>query len=299
MGIESTDFGKIQNHIYEHYLPYWNGINTLFFAIVGILFSLNRYIFWNKFHSNTLGWILFVIIIISSILHIRKQVLYSKTIEKIENDRDEKIENLNKEKTSVDVKIQGLENQLAKINNNSIDIVEINLAYLFEKMNLGNNERMSLYKFIDDKFYVLGRFSSNPELKRRGRSSYKKEGLIFKAWQLGKFSKISGIPLCNMSNRKNFRKGYYKSLNDIALIDEETVWKMKMKSRSFYLKALKDSNNVENTSIIVIESLNENGFNLDDIDSKLNSDEERKLVTFVEKIDWIFPDLANAKEIGF
>ena len=299
MGIENTKFGIFSNHIYEHGLPYWNGLNTLIFASVGILFSLNREILWNKIHSNTLGWILFCLIILSSIWHIVKQVSNSKTIEKIEKEKTTEINSLKLQKSELDIKIQNLESQISKINNNSIDIVETHLAYLFEKMDLNNSERISLYKFIDDKFYVLGRFSSNPELKKRGRNSYKKEGLIFKAWQLGKYFKNSGIPVPNISTRSKFRRGYYKVLNEIVSIDEETVWKMKMKSRSFYLKALKDSSNVENTSIIVIESLNDNGFQSSEIDQILSMEEEKKLVTFVEKIDWDFPNINKAIEKGF
>ena len=72
-----------------------------------------------------------------------------------------------------------------------------------------------------------------------------------------------------------------------------------MKSRCFYLKTLKDASLLENNSIIVIESIQENGFKENTIDSVLNADEEKKLVNFVEKIDWVFPNSENAKEKGF
>lgn len=299
MSLENTKIGKFLNHIYENYLIYLNGLNTVIFAIIGILFELNITVTIYEINTKTIGWILFVAVVILTIIQIIYQIKDTKSIEKIEKEKDQIISSLGNEKKELDIKLQNLENQISKINNNSIEIVEIHLAYLFEKMNLKNSERISLYKFIDDKFYVLGRFSNNPELRKRGRNSYKKEGLIFKAWQLGKYFKNSGIPIPNVSTRPKFRKGYYKVLNDIVRIDEETVWEMKMKSRSFYLKALKDSGNVENTSIIVIESLNDNGFQLDAIDLILNSEEERKLVTFVEKIDWDFPNINKAIEKGF
>ena len=298
MGIENTKFGNVLNHIYEHGLPYWNGLNTLIFAIVGILFSLNREVFWDKIHSNTLGWILFCIIITSSILHIVKQVSNSETIEKIEIEKTNEIDLLNREKNELDIKIQNLESQISKINNNSIDIVEIHLAYLFEKMKLGSNDRISLYKLINDEFYVLGRYSSNPELKKRSRTSYKKEGLIFKAWQEIKFFKNSGIPVAD-SKRTKFRRNYYKVVNAFAQIEEETVWNMKMKSRSFYIKAFKDLMNLEQTSIIVIESKNDKAFEEVEIEFTLNQDEEKRLVAFVEKIDWDFPNINKALEKGF
>lgn len=299
MGIENTKGGKLLNHVYENYLIYLNGFNTLVFAIIGILFELSTEVTRFNINTKTIGWILFIFVIVLTVIQIVQQVKETKSLEKIEKEKTDEINSLKVEKSELDIKIQNLENQISKINNNSIEIVQIHLAYLFEKMKLKNSERISLYKFIDDKFYVLGRFSSNPELKKRGRSSYKKEGLIFKAWQLGKYFKNSGIPVPNMSTRSKFRRGYYKVLNDIVSIDEETVWKMNMKSRSFYLKALKDSSNVENTSIIVIESTNDKGFEEADIDSILNEDEVKRLVTFVEKIDWDFPNIIKATEKGF
>lgn len=298
MGFENTKVGIIFIHIYEYGLSYWNGINAFIFASVGILFSLNRQIFWDKIHSNTLGWILFVLVIASSIWYIYKQVSNSKTIDKIEKDKETELNSLKDDKKELEVKIQNLENQISKINNNSIDIVEIHLAYLFEKMKLGNDERINLYKLINDEFYVLGRFSSNPEFRKRSRTSYKKEGLIFKAWQEIKFFKNSGIPIPD-NRRTKFKKNYYRVINEIAQIDEETVWNMKMKSRSFYIKSFKDLMNLEQTSIIVIESKNDNAFEETFIDSALNQDEEKRLVAFVEKIDWDFPNINNAFEKGF
>lgn len=299
MGIENTKFGKLQNHIYEHYLPYWNGLNTLFFAVIGILFELDTIIPKINLNTKTIGWVLFAIVIVSTIFQIAKQVNGAKTIEKLEKERNDEITLLKEEKNNLDLKIQKLENQIAKINSNSIEIVEIHLAYLSEKLNLTNNERITLYKFINNKFYVLGRYCGNSEFTNRSRVNYNKEGLIFKAWQENRFFKNSGIPVPDEKNRTKFRRGYFKILNEIATIDEETVWNMKMKSRSFYIKTLKDLNGLGQTSIIVIESKNEKAFEETHIDSIFNLDEEKRLVAFVEKIDWDFPNINNATENGF
>src|SRR5690606_33678843 len=101
------------------------------------------------------------------------------------------------------------------------------------------------------------------------------------------------------SKRTKFRSGYYRIISSIAKIDEETVWNMKMQSRSFYIKAFKDMMNLEQTSIIDVESKNDKGFEEVDIDTVLNEDEEKRLVSFVEKIDWDFPNINKAKEQGF
>lgn len=299
MGIENTAFGKFQNHIYEHYLPYLNGLNTIIFAIIGILFELDTEIPKLNINTKTIGWLLFAIVVFLTIFQIKKQVEEFKTIETIEKDKDDEIAKLKTEKGNLDVKIQVVENKLAKINSNSIQIVELHLAYLAQKLNLTNNERITLYKFINDEFYILGRYSMSNERSKRSRKSYKKEGLIYKAWNESSYFKNSGIPMPDVKNRSKFRRGYYKVLNEIATIDEDTVWNMKMKSRSFYIKALKDLNGLGQTSILVFESVDDKKFEQSYIDSIFNEDEEKRLVAFVEKIDWDFQKISNASEIGF
>lgn len=289
MSFEKSGIGRFFRHIYEHILHYWNVFNTLCFTIVGILFSLQL---------NKYGWVGLIIAFILSIFHIYRQVQNSKTIEKLESDKNDEIKELKEIKEKYELNIQYLENRLAKISSSSIALIETNLAYLSEKIKLGSEGRITLYKFIDDQFYILGRYSENPEFKKRSRESYPKEGLIYKAWQEGKFCKITGIP-APANKKSKFKSGYFRTLYDIAPIKEETVWNMRMKSRCFYLKTLKDLSSLENNSIIVIESIQENGFKKETIDSILNTDEEKKLVTFVEKIDWVFPNLENAKEKGF
>ncbi|CAI8914631.1 hypothetical protein [Chryseobacterium sp. IT-36CA2] len=287
MSYEDHWWSKSTRYIYNYGLGLFNIIIGILYALIGILFGINKEIFGKKIHSYTLGWVLLCIALILSLIQFFKQ-----------NKKDKSILNLEKINNSQSENIQKLENQIQKINQNSIDIVEIHLAYLFVKLGLGDNERISIYKFINDQFYVLGRYSSNPELKTKSRRNYKKEGLINKAWELKKYFKNNGIPLPD-KNRTKFRRGYYKILNDIAPIEEETVWKMKMKSRSFYLRAFDDLNELARTSIIVIESKNDNAFQESDIDDKLSIEEEKKLVAFVEKIDWNFPNIENAEQNGF
>lgn len=298
MGIEKTKWGKFQNDIYEHYLPYWNGGNTIILSIVSILFSLNGKSFLEALKSNKIGFGILLLTIISSVAYIYKQVKNSKTIEALESKKNQEIQSLNQNQDDLNLKIQQLESQLSKINSNSIEMIELNLAYLYEKMNLNNNARITLYKFINDEFFILGRYSKNAELKKRGRNSYKKEGLIFKAWQEGKYFKTNGIP-SHQNKNGNFNKKYYDTLNKIAPIDKTTIINMNMKSRSFYLKTFENINGLESTSIIVIESLDENAFEENVIDSILNIDEQNRLVTFVEKIDWVFPNINEAQQKGF
>ncbi|MFK8303639.1 hypothetical protein ACI75Y_12110 [Capnocytophaga stomatis] len=135
MGIENTTLGKILQHLYEHFLPYLNGFNTLLFAIIGILFELD---------FNKIGWIIFIIVVFLTIFQILKQVKYSKTVEKLEEEKNGEITQLKEEKGKIELKVQSLENQISKINNNSIDLVETYLANLSDKIKLGCDGRITL-----------------------------------------------------------------------------------------------------------------------------------------------------------
>lgn len=298
MKIEKTWIGVFLNHLFNNYLPYWNGINTILMGYVGILFSINKSNYLWGIDSNKIGWVLLIICVISIISNICLQIHNSKTIDEILDEKKKEFLKLENQKNTSELKIQGLENKLARINSNSMEIVEIHLAYLAEKMNFTNNERITLYKFVKDNFFVLGRYSKNPELKKRSRTSYGKEGLIFKAWNESVYFINSGIPL-PLNKKKKFNNAYYEFMNDTSRIDKDTIVNMRMKSRSFYIKSLKDLMNLEQTSIIVIESTEDKAFERAVIETAFDQDEEKRLVAFVEKIDWDFQKISNASKIGF
>jgi hypothetical protein len=274
-------------YIYNYGIGIFNVAIGFCYAIVGILFGLNKHILNNKIHSNTLGWIVLISTVFLSVVQFLKQ-----------NKKDKSILQLERTNGVQSEKIQKLENQIQTINKNSKEIFDVHLSYLFLKLALGDNDRISLYKYEGEKFFIIGRYSSNPELKKVTRASYPKEGLISKAWEEKKFFKVDGIPVPNISSRTKFRNGFYKIINDIAPIEENTLWNMKMKSRSFYLKAFDDFNGLQRTSILVIESKNERAFLENNLDNIID-EEEKKLVAFVEKVDWKLPDIINAVNVGF
>ncbi|UJH92721.1 hypothetical protein LZ575_09825 [Antarcticibacterium sp. 1MA-6-2] len=110
-----------------------------------------------------------------------------------------------------------------------------------------------MYKFQNDKFYIIGRYSSNPVLKDIRRTNYDSDqGLIAKAWQKGEFFLNSGVP--DYGHKARTKKNVHDFFNRISKIDKEVLEEMTMKSKSFYLKAFMDSKGFQRTSIIVIES---------------------------------------------
>ncbi|MDA8596295.1 hypothetical protein N9L20_07425 [Flavobacteriaceae bacterium] len=258
--------------------------NGLGYAIIGVLYEIDKPIFWGIIHSQNLGLILLIIVFVLNI------VFGVRIIKKNQSKQD-----LINEKNTLGLKIQGLENELDEIRRNSMEVFNEHLAAIFFKLKLTDKERISFYKFQNDQFHIIGRYSINPELIKRKRKYYpSEEGLIGLAWKGGEFHVNEGIP----EFKHRSKKAYYDKIKSFADIDDETLKKMNMKSRSFYLKAFTDLKNIRRNSIIVFESENEKIFELDDIRLNVNN-EQQQLVAFIERLKWDLPTVGNAKEKGF
>jgi hypothetical protein len=162
-------------------------------------------------------------------------------------------------------------------------------------LKLTANERISFYKYQDEQFHIVGRYSINPDLNQRNRKYYpSNEGLISKAWQDGVFHLNTGVPEFVNGNKQN----YYTFIRGLSDIPIDTLRTMNMKSRSFYLRAFTDSRNIKRNSVIVIESLNSEELVFEAINPVV-TEEEQKLVSFIERLSWEMPSLKIANEKGF
>lgn len=259
-------------------------INGLGYTFIGILFEIDRDVIWDSFHSQTLGWLLFGIAIILNIL------LGIKLFQK------KKSKNfLINENTDLSEKIQTLENTIDELHRNNLEIFNEHLASLFYKLELTENERISFYKHQNDKFHIVGRYSSNPKLAEKNRKYYDSdEGFISLAFQQGDFFLNEGVP----EFKNGSKQAYYTFIRSKCEIPVDILKNINMKSRSFYLYAFKDSKGLVRNSIIVFESLDTGKFDRESIDKNLKN-EKPKFLSFIERIESDFPELKNANEKGF
>jgi len=259
-------------------------LNGLGYTLTGIFFEINDDIFWGIVHSTTFGWIFLIIIFILNLY------LGTKFFSKKKN-----INSLISDKRELSEKIQELENTIDELHRNSLEIFNEHLASLFYKLDLTENERISFYKYQNNKFHIVGRYSSNPILNEKNRKYYdSNEGFISIAFQRGHFHLNKGIP----EFKNGQRQKYYNFIRDKCDIPIDTLKSIKMKSRSFYLYAFKDTKGLKRNSIIVFESLETDRFDSDEIDNILKS-EKLKLQAFIERIESDLPELENAKKTGF
>ncbi|MBF0598453.1 hypothetical protein [Faecalibacter rhinopitheci] len=113
------------------------------------------------------------------------------------------------------------------------------------------NGRISIYKYDNNSFTLLGRYCPNPLFNGPGRAHYaENEGLIAKGWQKDEFIEFN-IPKYSKKGRE--WKRYMKSICNISDSSLETI---KMKSCSFYIQRINNEDSRNPLGIIVVEMLN-------------------------------------------
>lgn len=119
---------------------------------------------------------------------------------------------------------------------------------IFNYLDFGYNERITVYRYADSHFVPVGRYAKNTEFKKGGRKRYPhSEGFIGIAWRSGHCT-IEGLP----DPEKQY-KTYIKEVTTKCNIVESTISEMQMKSRSYYCLNL-DSLHGDPIAVIVFES---------------------------------------------
>lgn len=216
-----SSFIAFWKHIEKNRFESWTIVSSAIFAI-SAMFDVNKQLFWFITLKHIIIIALFSNVVITLLFHLRQ------TEEK--EDSESKCKELTEMNQKQAEEIQKLENKIQDIYRIYSNVFTEHLASLFFKLNLTDNERISMYKFQDDYFYIIGRYSINPDLKEINRDKYPKEGLIYKAWCDGEYFLNDG-PEFNKKNK------VYNFFNSIAPIDKVTFDSLTMKSRSYYLKA--------------------------------------------------------------
>ena len=145
------------------------------------------------------------------------------------------------------------------------------LIMLYRKLGLTESDRISLYyrNSIDKDFEIVARYSTSNRFKEHSRPSYPHDqGYISKCWETKDDDfYVEAIPEASYTENID----YFASEMNMA---PETLRHLKMKSRAFYIKNVKDKNRDKSIGVIVIESINSKIANLNEkqLKSKLDSD---------------------------
>lgn len=165
-----------------------------------------------------------------------------------------------------------LDDTIAKWNN----LFNSYLTLLVKNLNFRHTERVSVYKVINNSFRLVGCASENPFLKKNENESYPiDEGFIGKGWAEGEFF-IDDLPDPSLKGGDP----YFNQLNSLFKIDRETAQNIDMKSRTYFVYRINGYDG-QPKAVMVVESLNRNGFNKKEVINKLMNIRQ-SLVMFVE-----------------
>lgn len=191
-----------------------------------------------------------------------------------------------------DNKISDLETTLNDVVTETNELFNSYLKLLSNNLDFTHNERISVYKVIENQFVMIGRTSESPNLKLAGRPNYPlNEGFIGKGWDEGEFF-ISDLPDPDARNGTT----YYNAITNHVTIDKAVVDSLKMKSRTYYVFRMDGFNN-EPKALIVAESKSENAFTEQSVQDKLEV-VSQPLVMFIEKINPLIKTSDDIENIG-
>lgn len=259
-------------HNYGDFFTWWNYVKSIgvknyvkqllpqyLLIIIPILLSLPTWIeHW---------WAILTLIIIFLILIIAQiYIEYKKDIENIQ-----KIKKLKEEVSIVKQEKESVENEKEFYALTIEDNQKYFLIMLYRKLGLMESDRISLYyrNSIDKDFEIVARYSTSNRFKDHSRPTYPhNQGYISKCWETKDDDfYISNIP----------EESYTVNIEHFAKemkMDVSTLKNLKMKSRSFYIKNVKNNTRDKSIGVVVIESINPNIANLSEKQLKVKLDSD-------------------------
>lgn len=132
------------------------------------------------------------------------------------------------------------------------------LKRVFENLNLGVHERLSLYRVSEDKFYIIGRYSADSEYSKIVRRSYERGyGAIERAWKTGWCElEVKSRP---KPNHGPTQRAYAAEQQRRAGVPEPVALSFRMKSRSYRALSLRDRRTGKPLAVLCLESTNPKG----------------------------------------
>ncbi|MBX2844055.1 MAG: hypothetical protein KTR26_19950 [Flammeovirgaceae bacterium] len=172
-----------------------------------------------------------------------------------------------------------LQNSINSYKDEYYTLCSNNILHLFESFYTTGDERISIYKYQGNHFTLLGRCAKNSAYNKKTNYEYKEnEGLIGKGWRENEVL-VTGAP-------KWIKKGkeYKIFMKERCNIADRRLSKIRMKSRSLFVKTINDNNTASNPDgIIVFESVSPTKVNLEECNS-LIIENQKALLTLLKNM---------------
>lgn len=142
--------------------------------------DVSSWIMW--FLTNPWFWLLSGIAI--SIFGIWGTDRFEKKQQALIDDLREDQRSLESTKRTLDLTYEKTEAQGSKLRELQSELVKAALQSAFTVLGMKSTDRISIYYELDDEFYLLSRYSNNPELCKLHRQKFPlSQGVISQAWQ--------------------------------------------------------------------------------------------------------------------
>jgi hypothetical protein len=188
-----------------------------------------------------------------------------------------------------------LETSLKEVRKDYFDRFEEQLVILVNDiLELGDTERVTVYKHERDHFVMLGRYSQHPQYRQKRRGIYpQNQGCIQRAWEGGDcFVDDLPDPDASLEVYLDAQRARYN-------IPKEEARKFRMKSRSYAAYAITESRGQDRIAVVVFESTRKQGLDRPRIVDVLNTSERKRISRFIEKERPFEPTPNLAEQEGY
>ena len=195
---------------------------------------------------------------------------------------------------SLQTRVSELEDIIEQSKEDYFQLIENHLAILVnDKLGLCDTERVSVYKYEEKAFVMLGRYSKNPEYCKRGRGKYPAdEGIIAKAWQNGE------VFVTNLPDPDKEEGRYLDEMKNAWGINKSTARNFRMKSRCYYGFAIEHADQ-QRIAVVIIESIKPKGLEKEKIRGILVNGEAKAIENLLKTMQRLEPNLSFAKKEGY
>ncbi|RWC10330.1 MAG: hypothetical protein EOS52_25235 [Mesorhizobium sp.] len=190
-------------------------------------------------------------------------------------------------------KLQGL---IASFGTDYFDIWTKRLQALAEELKFDGQDRVSVYRYADEAFTMVGRFAIRPELNKPGRSVYPaNQGVIGTAWRSGDGKCV----VTDLPDPETDLQAYLTRCEADWQLPNDVVQEMTMKPRSVAAFALMNSQKTGRNAIVVLESTASGRFGAATLERRIRGGLGKEIALLLEVLQVNEPSIEYAHDKGF
>lgn len=261
---------RFASHLIELWMDYLEVVVVVAWAIVGILFELQK---------SKPGWIVFSIAAAMSVVLVVARFKRRKTMQSLEATNVELSE-----------KVQRYETELEEARSVIVDLFNTQLAHMFHALQFTGNERITVYRHDVSNFIPVARYTThNTYVKLRRKRIPDDQGFVAKAWNhhKGEFH-ITGLPPGDKLSK------YCSTVTGKCNIPIEELRSMRMRCSEYYGLCVYNAEGLTRKAVIVFESRTNGTLVVDKIKAIMEA-EGKRLTYFVETVEPNFNSVAEDK----